>query len=197
MERDRRKEILDGALACFLTKGYASTTVADIRKASGATTGSIYHFFDGKEALAAALFQQAISGWAAAGAQPSEQPRTAEIEIRASVSGLVNWGLKEPALFRFMDECRFLGRSAGPGLTAILEADSVAASRRFDDYIKAGEVQPMPWPVARAMILGPAYEYLRQVTSGTAKMAEMAGDKLADAAWAAVARGPARFVKGP
>ncbi len=45
---ERRRSILEAALDCFLEKGYIATTINDIREASGATTGSIYHFFDGK-----------------------------------------------------------------------------------------------------------------------------------------------------
>ena len=62
---DRRRQILDAALACFLERGYLGTTIADIRRRSGATTGSIYHFFDGKGALAQALLTDAIVGWSA------------------------------------------------------------------------------------------------------------------------------------
>jgi AcrR family transcriptional regulator len=190
LERDRRTEVLDAALACFLAKGYASTTIADIRKASGATTGSIYHFFEGKEALAAALFQRAVLGWAAASAPSSGDATSAEFEIRASVTSLVAWGEKQPDLFRFMDECRFLGRAGGSELTAILDAGAASAADRFQSYVNAGEVRAMGWPIARALILGPAYEYLRQVTSGAAEASGDAATRLADAAWSAVARLP-------
>src|SRR5579872_3352425 len=52
----RRKAILDAALACFASKGFTETTMEDIRKLSGASTGSIYHHFENKELLARALY---------------------------------------------------------------------------------------------------------------------------------------------
>ncbi len=58
---ERRESILEAALGCFLEKGYIATTINDIREASGATTGSIYHFFDGKGALALALLEDAVA----------------------------------------------------------------------------------------------------------------------------------------
>ena len=64
MTMDRRRQILDAALASFLEKGYAATSIADIRARSGASTGSIYHFFSGKGALAEALLREAVAGWA-------------------------------------------------------------------------------------------------------------------------------------
>ena len=55
---DRRQAILDAALASFVARGYLATSISDIRAASGASTGSIYHFFAGKGALAEALLRE-------------------------------------------------------------------------------------------------------------------------------------------
>ena len=106
---ERRESILEAALGCFLEKGYIATTINDIREASGATTGSIYHFFDGKGALAMALLEDAVAGWSGESQSSSEAP---EAVIKASAAGLVSWGLKNPELFRFMDEIRTLAVTA-------------------------------------------------------------------------------------
>src|SRR2546421_8536565 len=53
---ERRRAILEAALQCFLDRGYEATTIDDVRLASGASIGSIYHHFKGKEELAAALY---------------------------------------------------------------------------------------------------------------------------------------------
>src|SRR6478735_3751714 len=98
---ERRESILEAALGCFLEKGYIATTINDIREASGATTGSIYHFFDGKGALAMALLEDAIAGWSGESMSSSD---TAEATVKAAAMGLVNWGTKNPELFRFTDE---------------------------------------------------------------------------------------------
>ncbi|MES2089314.1 MAG: TetR/AcrR family transcriptional regulator [Pseudomonadota bacterium] len=41
--------ILRESSQLFLSKGYAATTIRDIFQATGLTTGSLYHFFSGKE----------------------------------------------------------------------------------------------------------------------------------------------------
>src|SRR5579863_3476481 len=56
----RRRAILDAALACFARRGFAATTIDDIRRAAGASIGSIYHHFTSKEQLAAALFVEGL-----------------------------------------------------------------------------------------------------------------------------------------
>ena len=45
----RRAQIIEAAVTCFLEKGYINTSMSDIIKASGLSSGSIYSHFSGKE----------------------------------------------------------------------------------------------------------------------------------------------------
>lgn len=45
----RRARIIEAAVSCFLEKGYTNTSMSDIIKASGLSSGSIYSHFSGKE----------------------------------------------------------------------------------------------------------------------------------------------------
>jgi AcrR family transcriptional regulator len=47
----RRTEILSQAEKIFATKGFHNATMAEIASASGFATGTLYHFFEGKETL--------------------------------------------------------------------------------------------------------------------------------------------------
>ncbi|MEO6395124.1 MAG: helix-turn-helix domain-containing protein [Devosia sp.] len=183
---ERRESILEAALGCFLEKGYIATTINDIREASGATTGSIYHFFDGKGALALALLEDAISGWSGEAKASSE---TAEAVVKATAGGLVSWGLKNPELFRFMDEIRTLAVTA-PEFASIadtLTEGQGTVSTSYAKFAKARKVRDVPWAVAHSLILGPAYNYLRLATTGRARVAaKRAVELIADSAWAAV-----------
>lgn len=182
----RRTQILEAALSCFLEYGYAATSIADIRAKSGASTGSIYHFFDGKPALALALVERAVAGWSAASAAAQNPHATPEEAIRASVGGLVTWGLAHPAELRFMDELRTL-QSTDPAFAPLLDAfgdGRGAASAAYDHWAAAGHVRPLPWPVAHALMLGPAYDFLRLTRVLPAP--ENAAELLATAAWHAV-----------
>jgi AcrR family transcriptional regulator len=183
---ERRESILEAALGCFLEKGYIATTINDIREASGATTGSIYHFFDGKGALAMALLEDAIAGWSGESMSSSETP---EAVVKASAMGLVSWGTKNPELFRFMDEIRTLSATA-PEFASI--ADTLAEgqgtlSSSYSKFVKSRKVKDLPWPIAHSAILGPAYNYLRLAATGRARVAaKRAAELIADAAWASV-----------
>lgn len=45
----RRAQIIEAAVSCFLERGYTNTSMSDIIKASGLSSGSIYSHFTGKE----------------------------------------------------------------------------------------------------------------------------------------------------
>ena len=45
----RRAQIIEAAVSCFLEKGYTNTSMSDIIKASGLSSGSIYSHFSGEE----------------------------------------------------------------------------------------------------------------------------------------------------
>lgn len=45
----RRAQIIEAAVSCFLEKGYTNTSMSDIIKASGLSSGSIYSHFSSKE----------------------------------------------------------------------------------------------------------------------------------------------------
>ncbi|MGE7183372.1 TetR/AcrR family transcriptional regulator [Peribacillus sp. NPDC006672] len=59
----KKDYILDKAKEVFLTKGYSSTTIADIVEHSGVSKGSIYYHFDSKETLFFKLIERKSIEW--------------------------------------------------------------------------------------------------------------------------------------
>lgn len=51
MAEDTRRRLVGTAMQLFSEKGYESTSVADILRAAGANSGSLYHFFPTKQDL--------------------------------------------------------------------------------------------------------------------------------------------------
>ena len=51
MAEDTRERLVGTAMQLFSEKGYESTSVADILRAAGANSGSLYHFFPTKQDL--------------------------------------------------------------------------------------------------------------------------------------------------
>jgi AcrR family transcriptional regulator len=53
-----QQRILDAATEVFATRGFSAATMADVVAGSGASIGSIYHHFGGKNELFLAIFKQ-------------------------------------------------------------------------------------------------------------------------------------------
>jgi AcrR family transcriptional regulator len=54
---ERRAEVLRRAFHVFDERGYGAVSMRDLARALGTSTGTLYHYFDGKEALFRALVQ--------------------------------------------------------------------------------------------------------------------------------------------
>jgi TetR/AcrR family transcriptional repressor of nem operon len=57
MSVDTRGRILASAMELFAAKGYAQTSIDEVLRRSGAQSGSLYHFFPGKEDLLVAVLE--------------------------------------------------------------------------------------------------------------------------------------------
>ena len=55
---DRRQSILDAALHCFVERGFYGTAIPDIAAEAKISGGTIYHYFENKEALVNAVYQK-------------------------------------------------------------------------------------------------------------------------------------------
>ena len=54
---DRRESIMDAALACFVERGFYGTAIPQIADKANIAAGTIYHYFESKEALVNALYR--------------------------------------------------------------------------------------------------------------------------------------------
>ncbi len=57
-----RERLVFAALQLFAQKGYGSTSVADVRQAADVHSGSLYHFFPGKQDLLLAVLEAYSAG---------------------------------------------------------------------------------------------------------------------------------------
>jgi AcrR family transcriptional regulator len=179
----RRDEILEAALRCFGERGYAGTTIDEIRERSGASVGSIYHHFGGKEQIADALYTEALRDY---------QSRFLELlrdDPERAIKGIVRhhlrWVEANPELARFLltdrrpAEVRELNRAAFDAL------EEWRARHR-------NKLQPVSFDAFYAVVIGPAQEAARHRLAGrTQTPMRRLERELADAAWRAIKGGTA------
>lgn len=57
----RRREVLAAARACFIRKGFHSTSMRDVLREAGLSAGTVYHYFPKKDDLVIAIAQENLS----------------------------------------------------------------------------------------------------------------------------------------
>jgi AcrR family transcriptional regulator len=110
----RREDLIEGAIQCLQTKGFAQTSARDIAAASGAGLASIGYHFGSKEALLSKALIRTFGEWvrrtgeitlAAEEASPLERLATSLVAARESFE---EW---RPLLVSFVDAMAQAARS--------------------------------------------------------------------------------------
>jgi AcrR family transcriptional regulator len=186
--RSRKQEILDAALRCFTRAGYSRTAIEDVVRESGASVGSIYHHFGGKEQLAAALYVEGLRDYQRSYLETlGAERRSAEAAVRAVVENHLRWVEANRELARYL----FSSREAEVVEASKAELGELnrAVFAATKDWVARwdGELQPLSLGLLHAALIGPSQEFARLWVAGRVKESiDDAVPVLADAAWKAV-----------
>ncbi len=98
----KRRAIVDAAAGCFAEKGLERTTTADICRAAGISSGSLFHYFPTKRAVFTAIFEEDARDTAErlAAAAEAADPWTALLDVALALAGEV----AHPAIARLVLE---------------------------------------------------------------------------------------------
>lgn len=99
-----RERIRDAALDLFRTQGFAASTMREIAQAAGVATGAAYYYFDSKDAIVLAFYDQA---------QQEMEPRLEEVLSGTGDLSKRVQGMLEVKLAYFASSRAFLGALAG------------------------------------------------------------------------------------
>ncbi|HEX8067099.1 MAG TPA: TetR/AcrR family transcriptional regulator [Thermoleophilaceae bacterium] len=184
----RRAEILDAALRCFTRSGYARTSIEDVVRESGASVGSVYHHFGGKEQLAAALYVDGMAGYQRGlEAELSADREDAEAAVKGLVRHHLRWVEANPDLARYLLSSREaeVVRASSRDLRAMNKRLFAATGRWVESLGDA--IRPMPFGLLHAVVVGPSQEFARHWLAGRARETiDEAEPVLAEAAWRGV-----------
>ncbi len=160
---DRRQAILDAALAVFLERGFDAATIEAVRDRSGASVGSIYHFFGSKERLAAALYGSALADYEQGVVALLDRGPDAAAGVRALVRHHLRWVEDNPELARFLFARRSAEvRAAGADEVARINARAADALAGWAaPHVRARRLRRLPPELFRSILLGPAQEFAR------------------------------------
>jgi AcrR family transcriptional regulator len=191
---------MDVALACFLGDGYEQTTIAQIRSRSGTSNGALFHHFPTKEAIADALYVDAIASfqqglWDLV----SRKPRSLRAAVHGAIAHQLSWTEQNADLARFVYARGHLDWSSPAGAElATLNRDLAAAFREWlAPFVASGEVRAAPMLLITAVVSGPAHAIAQRWLAGQVNRPLTSFvPALTDAAWAGL-RGTAASRTGP
>jgi AcrR family transcriptional regulator len=191
----RRQEILTAALEAFSERGYDATTLGEIRARSGASVGSIYHLFAGKEEIASAVYVEGLRGYQGGFIERMAAEPSAEGAVRVSVTYYLAWVEDNEKLARFLLTMRRteLLPAVREELRQMNRAFFRALKESLAPHVRAGIVKRIPWELFLVIVIGPAHEHARLWLAGRSSLRPVeAAPFLSDAAWAAVRLDPRR-----
>ena len=172
--------------------GVGAATIEQIREASGASSGSIYHHFGSKQAIALALYVEGMEELALV----FRSAMTPRAGLQEGIRGILT------SYFRWVAEHRdwalYLLRVA----TADVSTEDAAAiddvNRRTRDdlenwlrpFAERGEIVPLPSELYASILFGAATHLARHWLAGRLKLdLEIAAEHLSVATWRAFTAG--------
>ena len=177
----RREQILDAALDSFGESG--EVAIEDVRHRSGASVGSIYHHFGGKDGIEAALYVEILRGYQEGAVRALERADGAEQGVEGLVRHHLRWVERNPERARFLLRGGALREGAGEQLSD-LNRDFATA---LDGWVgRQEQIRELPREVFYAVVIGPAQEASRLWLAGRLSSLRKLEDELAGAAWRAV-----------
>jgi AcrR family transcriptional regulator len=186
----RRQAILDAALGCFLANSVSATKIDAIRERSGASVGSIYHFFGSKDGLATQLYVEVLADHNATYLDALRTSRSAKAGITGAVHAHLRWvgANRDRARYVFnWRELEVIDRRE-PAVAALSEDLYLVASQWLAGHVRSGRIRSLSPRMFQALWMGATLEYARLWMAHPTSDADLvdAGDALADAAWQAV-----------
>jgi AcrR family transcriptional regulator len=161
--------------------------MADVREASGASIGSIYHHFAGKEQLAAALYADGLRSYQEGVLAELRAHDDPEQAIKAVVHHHLRWVTDN------RDLAAFLLQPRQPEVLLASQAEVQEMNRRLFREVgawlraHAAAVRDLPRDVFYTLLIGPSQEFCRHWLAGrTTTPIDQAADPLGQAAWDAL-----------
>jgi len=199
--RDTRQRILDSALACFLEDGYEQATIARIRERSGVSNGALFHHFPSKEAVADALYVQAIESFQSGlWGMLRRRPRSLHVAVRGTIAHQLSWVELNRDLATFVYARGHLDwESEGAAEVSALNAELSSAFRAWmTPLIDRGELRVSSMLLISAIVNGPAHAIARRWLAGQLESRPSTYvEVLADAAQAALLGRPLDTAPSP
>lgn len=166
--------------------GVEAATIEQIREASGASSGSIYHHFGSKQAIAVALYVEGMEELAVV----FREAMAAHTELREGIQAIVRSYFQWVAEHR--DWALYLLRVATADVSehdaASIDEINRSTRERLNEWLRPfaerGEIIELPEELYSSLLFGASTHYARHWLVGRLKLdLELAVQHLSDSTW--------------
>ena len=149
----KREAILHAALELFAEYGYHGTTVPQVAERATVGAGTVYRYFDSKEALVNALFQK----WKGELGRTLMEDFPMTLPVRAKFAEiwrrLASFGTQQPVAFAFL-ELHHHGSYLDKRSLAVEEALLLPLRAFAAEAQRTGEIKPLAAEMLGALVFG-------------------------------------------
>jgi len=177
---------MEAALECLIERGFYGTAMPLIAEKAGVAAGTIYHYFDSKEALVNALYRS----WKTVVAQRvfTKFPQDAPVreQFRVMWNEMIAFAMEQPTAFAFIE----LHNHA-----SYLDAESLAVDRNLKDFARGvvqlaqaqGLLKPLDASVLMELVFGAFVGMMRAHSEQRIQLPEDVLARAEEACWDAIA----------
>lgn len=155
----QRDALLQAAEQLVRTGGFAALAIQSVAQRAGVSVGTVYRYFDNKEALAVEVFERASAREVAAVAQAVAEPGPLVARIREGVAVFAHRALRAPQL-----AWSLIAEPAEPGVDAVRIEYRKAYAAVFEsvlvDGVASGDLPQQDCSLNAAALVGALAEAL-------------------------------------
>lgn len=157
----RRRQIIEAALACFTQNGIIDTTMEEIQHKAGVSNGSLYHHFKNKDQLVAAVYLEGILDYQTG----LLEQVTKQVEARNGILALVRFHLGW--VNEYPEWSAYLFQSRSDDFSSEIHRSIATANQRFfaeleayfHKFSEAGMLKNMSSSIRLSLLLGPCQQF--------------------------------------
>ena len=161
---DKRQAIFDATIKLVSDHGFHGTSMSMIIQESGVSSGSIYHYFKGKDEIIVELYRNLkvkAASYYLAGYDPEEPTR---VQLRKIIRNFFLFTAEHPKMTAF--KAQFM---SSPYMTAELEAETMSLFTVFKDVFERAQKETIIKDLPKAAI----GVFLVDVSNGLVKQAAL------------------------
>jgi TetR/AcrR family transcriptional regulator, repressor of fatR-cypB operon len=187
VSQDKRECILSAALQLFAEKGFYGTAVPEIAQKAGVAAGTIYRYFESKEAVANAVYQRHKGQLLAAVLDDFPYAGEARAQIHHFITRVIAFAKKQPDAFKFL-ELHHHAPYLDDGSRAV-EANVIGMANAFVEQNERAKVlRKAPEGVLASIVWGGVVGLVRAAWEKRAELTHKTEVAFEEAIWAAIQR---------